>query len=77
MCFLKIDLNLFVVFEVIYNKCNLMCVVEVLNFMQLVVSNVLVWLCKMLNDLLFVSMLVGMMLMLMVENIVGCVCEVL
>lgn len=33
MCFLKIDLNLFVVFEVIYNKCNLMCVVEVLNFM--------------------------------------------
>ncbi|HHL4077755.1 MULTISPECIES: LysR family transcriptional regulator [Burkholderia] len=73
----KIDLNLFVVFEAIYNKRNLTRAAEVLNLTQPAVSNALARLRKTLNDPLFVSTPAGMMPTPMAENIVGRVREAL
>jgi DNA-binding transcriptional LysR family regulator len=73
----KIDLNLFVVFDAIYNKRNLTRAAEVLNLTQPAVSNALARLRKTLNDPLFVSTPAGMMPTPMAENIVGRVREAL
>ncbi|GAB3627996.1 LysR family transcriptional regulator [Pandoraea terrae] len=73
----KLDLNLFVVFEAIYNKRNLTRAAEVLNITQPAVSNALARLRRTLNDPLFVSTPAGMMPTPMAENIIGRVREAL
>lgn len=73
----KIDLNLFVVFEAIYNKRNLTRAAELLSITQPAVSNALARLRKTLNDPLFVSTPAGMVPTPMAENIVGRVREAL
>ncbi|AJY16857.1 LysR family transcriptional regulator [Burkholderia multivorans] len=73
----KIDLNLFVVFDAIYNKRNLTRAAELLNLTQPAVSNALARMRKTLNDPLFVSTPAGMMPTPFAENIVGRVREAL
>ncbi len=73
----KLDLNLFVVFEAIYNKRNLTRAAEMLSITQPAVSNALARLRKTLNDPLFVSTPAGMMPTPLAENIVGRVREAL
>jgi DNA-binding transcriptional LysR family regulator len=73
----KLDLNLFVVFEAIYDKRNLTRAAEVLNITQPAVSNALARMRKALNDPLFVSTPAGMKPTPMAENIVGRVREAL
>lgn len=73
----KLDLNLFVVFEAIYNKRNLTRAAEVLSITQPAVSNALARLRRTLNDPLFVSTPAGMMPTPMTENIIGRVREAL
>lgn len=73
----KVDLNLFIVFDVIYIEVNLICVGQIVGIIQLVVFNVFFWLCEIFNDLLFVCIVQGMVLILMVQNIIGLVCNVL
>ncbi|KDB08201.1 transcriptional regulator, LysR family [Burkholderia sp. lig30] len=73
----KLDLNLFVVFEAIYNKRNLTRAAEVLSITQPAVSNALARMRRTLNDPLFVSTSAGMMPTPMAENIIGRVREAL
>ncbi|OJA73088.1 LysR family transcriptional regulator [Burkholderia ubonensis] len=73
----KLDLNLFVVFEAIYDKRNLTRAAEVLSITQPAVSNALARMRKSLNDPLFVSTPAGMKPTPMAENIIGRVREAL
>ena len=73
----KLYLNLFVLFEAIYNKRNLTRAAEVLSITQPAVSNALARLRRTLNDPLFVSTPAGMMPTPMTENIIGRVREAL
>ena len=73
----RIDLNLFVVFDVIYTERNLTRAAEVLNLTQPTVSNSLARLREMLNDQLFVRTPQGMVPTPMAENIIGPVREAL
>ncbi len=73
----KFDLNLFVVFEAIYNKRNLTRAAEVLSITQPAVSNALARMRRTLNDPLFVSTPGGMLPTPMAENIIGRVREAL
>ena len=56
----KIDLNLFVVFEAIYNKRNLTRAAEVLNLTQPAVSNALARLRFLFKDEILARTAVGM-----------------
>ena len=71
----KIDLNLFVVFDVIYSERNLTRAAEVLCLTQPTVSNALARLRTALNDQLFVRTPQGMVPTPLAENIVGPVRE--
>jgi DNA-binding transcriptional LysR family regulator len=73
----KLDLNLFVVLEAIYNRRNLTRAAEMLSITQPAVSNALARLRRTLNDPLFVSTPAGMMPTPMAENIIGRVREAL
>lgn len=73
----KIDLNLFVVFEAIYNKRNLTRAAEVLCITQPAVSNALARMRKSFNDPLFVSTPTGMIPTPVSENVIGRVREAL
>ncbi|WP_179400772.1 LysR family transcriptional regulator [Burkholderia guangdongensis] len=73
----KLDLNLFVVFEAIYNKRNLTRAAEMLCITQPAVSNALARMRRALNDQLFISTPAGMMPTPMAENIIGRVREAL
>ncbi|MBR8657846.1 LysR family transcriptional regulator, partial [Achromobacter sp. Marseille-Q0513] len=73
----KMDLNLFVVFEAIYNKRNLTRAADILNITQPAVSNALSRMRRVMNDSLFVSSPAGMMPTPVAENIIGRVREAL
>lgn len=73
----KLDLNLFVVFESIYEKRNLTRVAEALFITQPAVSNALARMRKAFDDQLFVSMPSGMVPTPLTENIIGRVREAL
>lgn len=73
----QVDLNLFVVFEVIYAERNLTRAAEVLCLTQPTVSNALARLRKTFNDELFVRTPRGMAPTPLAENIVGRVREAL
>jgi DNA-binding transcriptional LysR family regulator len=73
----KLDLNLFVVFEAIYDKRNLTRAAEVLFITQPAVSNALARMRKALDDPLFVSTPAGMVPTPLSENIIGRVREAL
>jgi DNA-binding transcriptional LysR family regulator len=67
----KVDLNLFVVMDVIYTERNLTRAAEVLNLTQPTVSNALARLRKTFNDELFVRTPQGMVPTPVTENIIG------
>lgn len=67
----KVDLNLFVVFDVIYTERNLTRAGEVLCLTQPTVSNALSRLRKTFNDELFVRTPQGMIPTPVTENIIG------
>ena len=71
MRFNKVDLNLFVVFDVIYTERNLTRAAEVLCLTQPTVSNALSRLRKTFNDQLFVRTPQGMAPTPVANNIVG------
>nr|WKF61291.1 PCP degradation transcriptional activation protein [Paraburkholderia busanensis] len=73
----KLDLNLFVVFESIYEKRNLTRAAEALFITQPAVSNALARLRKTFGDALFVSTPSGMVPTPLTENIIGRVREAL
>jgi DNA-binding transcriptional LysR family regulator len=73
----KLDLNLFVVFESIYEKRNLTRVAEALYITQPAVSNALARMRKAFDDPLFVSTPSGMVPTPLTENIIGRVREAL
>jgi DNA-binding transcriptional LysR family regulator len=73
----KLDLNLFVVFESIYEKRNLTRAAEALFITQPAVSNALARMRKAFNDPLFVSKPSGMVPTPLTENIIGRVREAL
>jgi DNA-binding transcriptional LysR family regulator len=73
----KLDLNLFVVFESIYEKRNLTRAAEALFITQPAVSNALARMRKAFNDPLFVSTPSGMVPTPLTENIIGRVREAL
>lgn len=73
----KLDLNLFVVFESIYEKRNLTRAAEALFITQPAVSNALARMRKTFNDPLFVSTPSGMVPTPLTENIIGRVREAL
>lgn len=73
----KVDLNLFVVFDVIYTERNLTRAAEVLCLTQPTVSNALSRLRKTFNDELFVRSTQGMIPTPVTENIIGRVREAL
>jgi DNA-binding transcriptional LysR family regulator len=73
----NLDLNLFVVFEAVYNKRNLTRAAEVLCITQPAVSNALARMRRTLNDPLFISTPGGMVPTPMSENIIGRVREAL
>ncbi|KXU83767.1 LysR family transcriptional regulator [Paraburkholderia monticola] len=73
----KLDLNLFVVFESIYEKRNLTRVAEALFITQPAVSNALARMRKAFDDPLFVSTPSGMVPTPLTENIIGRVREAL
>lgn len=73
----QVDLNLFVVFEAIYNKRNLTRAAEMLCVTQPAVSNALSRMRKRFNDPLFVNTPQGMTPTPMAENIIGSVSEAL
>lgn len=73
----KLDLNLFVVFESIYEKRNLTRTAEALFITQPAVSNALARMRKTFNDPLFVSTPSGMVPTPLTENIIGRVREAL
>lgn len=74
---LKLDLNLFVVYESIYEKRNLTRVAEALSITQPAVSNALARMRRAFNDPLFVSTPSGMVPTPLAENIIGRVREAL
>lgn len=67
----KVDLNLFLVFDVIYSERNLTRAAEVLCLTQPTVSNALARLRSSLNDELFVRTPKGMIPTPLTENIIG------
>ncbi|MBN3762923.1 LysR family transcriptional regulator [Burkholderia sp. Ac-20365] len=73
----KLDLNLFVVFEAIYDKRNLTRAAEMLFITQPAVSNALARMRKAFDDPLFVSTPSGMVPTPLSENIIGRVREAL
>lgn len=73
----KLDLNLFVVFESIYEKRNLTRAAEALFITQPAVSNALARMRKAFDDPLFVSTSSGMVPTPLTENIIGRVREAL
>jgi DNA-binding transcriptional LysR family regulator len=73
----KLDLNLFVVFEAIYDKRNLRRAAEMLFITQPAVSNALARMRKAFDDPLFVSTPTGMVPTPLSENIIGRVREAL
>jgi DNA-binding transcriptional LysR family regulator len=73
----KLDLNLFVVFEAIYDKRNLTRAAEMLFITQPAVSNALARMRKAFDDPLFVSTPAGMVPTPLSENIIGRVREAL
>lgn len=73
----KLDLNLFVVFEAIYEKRNLTRTAEALFITQPAVSNALARMRKTFDDPLFVSTPSGMVPTPLTENIIGRVREAL
>ncbi|GJH04788.1 LysR family transcriptional regulator [Paraburkholderia terrae] len=73
----KLDLNLFVVFEAIYDKRNLTRAADMLFITQPAVSNALARMRKAFNDPLFVSTPSGMVPTPLSENIIGRVREAL
>lgn len=73
----QVDLNLFVVFEAIYNHRNLTRAAETLCLTQPAVSNALARMRKTLNDQLFVSTPQGMVPTPVGENIAGRIGEAL
>ncbi|MEI6000112.1 LysR family transcriptional regulator [Paraburkholderia bengalensis] len=73
----KLDLNLFVVFEAIYDKRNLTRAAETLFITQPAVSNALARMRKAFADPLFVSTPTGMVPTPLSENIIGRVREAL
>lgn len=73
----NVDLNLFVVFEAIYNERNLTRAAEVLCVTQSAVSNALSRLRKSYNDQLFVRSSKGVSPTPLAENIIGRVQEAL
>jgi DNA-binding transcriptional LysR family regulator len=73
----QVDLNLFVVFETIYDKRNLTRAAEVLCISQPAVSNALARMRKTFNDQLFVSTPHGMVPTPVAQNIIGRVGEAL
>jgi DNA-binding transcriptional LysR family regulator len=73
----QVDLNLFVVFETIYEKRNLTRAAEVLSISQPAVSNALARMRKTFNDQLFVSTPQGMVPTPVAQNIIGRVGEAL
>lgn len=73
----KLDLNLFVVFESIYEKRNLTRAAEALFITQPAVSNALARMRRAFNDPLFVSTSAGMVPTPLTENIIGRVREAL
>lgn len=73
----QVDLNLFVVFDVIYNERNLTRAAEVLSLTQPTVSNALSRLRNTFNDELFVRTPQGMVPTPVAENIIGRVREAL
>lgn len=73
----RVDLNLFVVFDIIYAKRNLTRAAEVLCISQPAVSNALLRMRKTFNDPLFVSTPQGMVPTPVAENIASRVGEAL
>lgn len=73
----QIDLNLFIVFEAIYDKRNLTRAAELLCITQPAVSNALARMRKTFNDQLFVSTPLGMAPTPFSENIIGRIREAL
>jgi len=73
----RLDLNLFVVFEAIYDKRNLTRAAEMLFITQPAVSNALARMRKAFDDPLFVSTPTGMVPTPLSENIIGRVREAL
>ncbi|MBN3754411.1 LysR family transcriptional regulator [Paraburkholderia sp. Tr-20389] len=73
----KLDLNLFVVFEAIYDKRNLTRAAETLFITQPAVSNALARMRRAFDDPLFVSTPTGMVPTPLSENIIGRVREAL
>lgn len=73
----RLDLNLFVVFESIYEKRNLTRAAEALSITQPAVSNALARMRKTFDDPLFVSTSTGMVPTPLTENIIGRVREAL
>ncbi|WP_454875282.1 LysR family transcriptional regulator [Paraburkholderia xenovorans] len=73
----KLDLNLFVVFEAIYDKRNLTRAAEMLFITQPAVSNALARMRKAFDDPLFASTPSGMVPTPLSENIIGRVREAL
>jgi DNA-binding transcriptional LysR family regulator len=77
MRFNQIDLNLFVLFDTIYNERNLTRAAEVLHLTQPAVSNALTRLRKSLGDPLFVRTPQGMVPTPAAQNMIGQVREAL
>ena len=73
----KVDLNLFIVFDVIYSERNITRSAQVLNLTQPTISNSLARLRKTLNDELFVRTPQGMVPTPLADNIIGRVREAL
>lgn len=73
----QVDLNLFLVFDAIYNKRNLTRAAEVLCITQPAVSNALARMRKAFNDPLFVSTVQGMIPTPLADSVAGHVGEAL
>ena len=73
----RVDLNLFVVFDVIYTEVNLTRAAEVLNLTQPTVSNALARLRRSFNDPLFVRTPGGMTPTPVAQNMIGSVRDAL
>ncbi|WP_159819250.1 LysR family transcriptional regulator [Colwellia sp. 20A7] len=71
----QLDLNLFLVFEIVYQQRNLTRAAEILNITQPAVSNALARLRDKLNDPLFVRTTAGMTPTPLADNIIGRVRE--
>lgn len=72
-----IDFNLICIFVIFYEVGSVIFVVECLFVIQLLVSYVLVCLCELFDDVLFICICDGIQLIFVVEQFYGIFCELL